>query len=661
MSEMCRRWAAGCGLAFLMWTAGCGLAPAVTPSDSATVDPGATSSSAAPGSTSETAPEEVGPLLEPFTPPAFADLDASAKWFDQPVEDGLALLRREEAEHPPTATVEQALAVENKTPEDNARILEGLGRLPKSEAEVDWEATFSQHSTMNVNGMNPLLATSIADRDVMGLTGVALTNIDRTMRFFAEASVVKAWQTSADRLLDKFVLRDDLTWTDGTPVTAHDFAFTFQTIMNPKVLVPAVRSGVDQLRWVHAYDDHTLVIFHKESLATNVGNISFPIIPKHIYELTIPNDPELTVSPEHQKLEQNPVTCGPYKVIKFAREEEVVMERRPEWFEKNGQRIRDKPHFKTVRLKIIQNDNTALLSLKNGEIDTLELRPEPWVSLTNDKEFYDRNTKVYGTEWSFSYVGWNLKKPYFTDVRVRQAMAYAINHRQMLDNICYGLYTPGQGIYHPEAWMAPQTMPAPYTQNLEKADELLTDAGWTDSDDDGILDKVIDGKKEKFQFTLQFGKGSSVAERICVLVSQNLSQLGIRCIVKPTEFTALQKEAREHTFDAMCAGWGTGADPDDSDNLWTTKALTTDGRNYSQYSNPDVDRLFEEGKREFDREKRAAIYGQIHQKLWDDQPYTWLYYRNSMYAFNKSVRGYSFSPRGPFHYSPGIFALWKAK
>lgn len=599
--------------------------------------------------------------LEPFDPPKLEELDAKAKWFSQPVEDAMELLRKYKEEHPTTVTVEQALALENTSPENNQKILEGLGRMPQSDDEVDWDATLNQHTGMNVNGLNPLMASSVGDMDVLGYTGLALTTIDWNMRSFADKSVVKTWQTSEDRLHDKFVIRDDLTWTDGKPVTAHDFAFSFRTIMNPKVPVPAVRSGTDQLRWVHAYDDHTVVIFHKESLATNTGNIGFPVIPKHIFESTIPDDPTLTTSPRHVELEQKPITAGPYRIAKFERDKEVVLERRDEWFLKNGEKIREKPYFKTVRLKIIPDDNTSLLALKNGDIDTLELRAEPWMTQTNDKDFYKSNTKTFGTEWSHSYIGWNIGRPYFQDARVRKAMSYAINHEEMLKNICYDLYEPGQGIYHPTAWMAPNPMPTPYKQDLDKAEALLEEAGWTDTDDDGILDKVVDGQKIKFEFSLQYGSGSKAAERICGMVAENLKQIGVLCNVKPTEFTVLQADAKKHNFDAMCAGWGSGADPDDSDNLWTTKALKSGGRNYVQYSNPKVDALFEAGKREFDRAKRAEIYRQIALILWEDQPYTWLFYRSSMYAFNKSLRGYMYSPRGPFHYSPGISSIWKAK
>ncbi len=107
----------------------------------------------------------------------------------------------------------------------------------------------------------------------------------------------------------------------------------------------------------------------------------------------------------------------------------------------------------------------------------------------------------------------------------------------------------------------------------------------------------------------------------------------------------------KHDFQAAFGGWGTGSDPDTSDNIWKTKQ----GRNFGKYSNKKVDELYEQGRLEFDRKKRAEIYGRIHSLIYEDQPYTFLYYRNSFYAFNKKLRGYNFSPRGPYHYGGSLW------
>jgi len=102
-------------------------------------------------------------------------------------------------------------------------------------------------------------------------------------------------------------------------------------------------------------------------------------------------------------------------------------------------------------------------------------------------------------------------------------------------------------------------------------------------------------------------------------------------------------------------GWGAGTDPDSTANVY----VTNEGRNYGNYSNQRVDELFIQGRQELDLEKRAAIYGEIHKLLWEDQPYTWLFYRNGFYAFSKKLRGYNFAPTGPFFFDPGIYSIYK--
>ncbi|MFI4874854.1 MAG: peptide ABC transporter substrate-binding protein, partial [Blastopirellula sp. JB062] len=146
-------------------------------------------------------------------------------------------------------------------------------------------------------------------------------------------------------------------------------------------------------------------------------------------------------------------------------------------------------------------------------------------------------------------------------------------------------------------------------------------------------------------------------ERVARLLKRSLNKIGVACNIKLVEFTALQQLNLDGQFEATLGGWGTSTDPYSSENIFATG----EGRNYGRYSNPEVDKLFEEGLREFDREKRAEIYGKIHKILYEDQVYTWLFYRNSFYGFNKKLRGYKFSPRGPYNYSPGFNSIWAAQ
>jgi peptide/nickel transport system substrate-binding protein len=598
---------------------------------------------------------QFGDLIEPFDPPSLAELDKTAGWIDQSVLDSMNLMRARQAkEGPPPLSVTQALALRNHSPEDNDKIAATLGRLaPKDGKEVDFEAQIIRLAGADLKSTNPLLTSSVVESDYHGLTSFGLFGFDWNFNMYASSESVRSWQTSSDRLVDKLVLRDDLTWSDGKPITAQDVEFTFKAIMTDAVIVPALRQGTDQLRYVHAYDDRTVVFFHKEALATNVANMSFSIIPKHIYEKTIPEDPTLSRSKAHSHYEDHPVVGGAYTLEKRVRGQEFVLRRRESAYMHQGKKVRDKPYFKMVRFKVIEDRNTALLALKAGEIDEQMLLADQWQGQTDDDDFYKFNTKVSGLEWTSFHFSWNTKTPYFRDSRVRQAMSWAFDYEEMLQTIFYGLYQQSRGTYHPASWMFPEDGPKPYHQDLDKAEELLDEAGWTDSDGDGIRDKKINGKRIPFHFTL-LCVNLEDRLKVATLMKECLDTIGVLCNVKPTEFTVLTQLNRDHNFQAAFAGWGTGADPDTSENIWGTDA----GRNYGEYSNPQVDELFQRGKREFDREKRAAIYGEITKLLWEDQPYTWLFYRNSFYAFSKKLRGYNFSPRGPFSYGPGFASIY---
>lgn len=592
---------------------------------------------------------------KPFKAPSLADVQKSHQWKDMPVEDSLVLLRERLKKEPPQVSVEEALKLKNDTPEDNTKILSALGQLPIKDEDVQWEAQIIRHEPADIKSMNPILASSTAEFDVTGLTTFALFAFDWNFKRFAAKEAVDSWQQSTDRMVDLVKIRKDLLWSDGKPITAHDVVFSFKAIMSSKVPVPAQRSGTDKLRWVEAYDDHTVAFFHKRPLAINHWNVQFSILPKHIYEKSISEDPLLVDSDYHAKLEDQPVTGGPYIVERRVRNQEIVLRARENFYIFEGKQVRDRPYFKTVRFRIITEPSVALLALKAGDIDDKILNPEEWRTKTNDDDFYRFNTKSYGTEWVNFQFNWNCKSPFFNDARVRRAMSLAFDHQELIEKLRFGLDEPCRGIFHPASAYCPKDPPKTdyNTRNIAEAERLLTEAGWADSDNDGFRDKEIDGKRVKFDFTILTSNRQDRID-ICTLLKRNLAQIGINCYVSPLEFTVLQDKLIKHQFQASFGGWGTGAYPDTSENIWKTG----EGRNFGEYSNPEVDRLFDEAAKTLDDDKRNAMFQQIHRLLYDDQPYTWLYYQNAYYGFNKKLRGYVYSPRGPYNYGPGFSSIW---
>lgn len=599
---------------------------------------------------------KLGDLVKPFEPPALAELDAKAEWTDRPVLDGMVLLREKQAMENPELTAADALALKNDSNEANEKILAALGRLPTDDKQVNWDAEIIRHSNFEVKSTNPLLSSSVTESDISGLTGFGLFGFDWNFKPFASKDSVVSWQTSKDQLYEKVILRSDLVWSDGKPITAHDVEFSYKLIMTESIPVPAVRSGTDKLKYVKAYDDHTVVFFHPEAAATNVWNINFPVVPKHVYdnEKELAADPTLQNSDFWVEKEKSPVAGGAYIFAKRTLGQGAVLERREDYYMHNGKQVRDKPYFKTIRFKFVKDPSASLLQLKGGDLDEMILTPPQWLNESSDDEFYRKNTKARGLEWTSFHFIWNMKVPLFADKKVRWAMTYAMDHKQMLEKNRYGLDEPCNGMFHPTSRWAPKNPPPFIQQDLTKATELLKEAGWEDTNNDGILDKEINGKREDFDF------GIIVADRpdrieLCTILKQSLEKIGIRCTVKPTEFSVLQDKLLKKEFQAAFGGWGTGADPDTSVNIWGS----TGERNYGSYINPEIDKLFEAGRLEFDDEKRAEVYGKIHTLAWEDQPYTWLYYQNAYYGFNKELRGYMFSPRGPYHYSPGFSSIYR--
>ncbi len=600
---------------------------------------------------------KLGDLVPPFTAPSLEEIEKNAQWVDLPVIDSIELLKEKYwKDKPAPLALPEALKLRNTTPQTNEQILNSLGRLPTSDKQINWNASISRHTAADVKSTNPLLASSTIEFDVGGLIGFGIFSFDWQMKPFAAKDAVVSWQTSKDRMFDKIVLRDDLTWSDGKPITAHDVEFSFLAIMTKSVPASAQRSGTDKLKYVKAYDDRTVIYFHQQPLATNAWNVNFSVVPKHVYEKSIAKDPTLQESAEHVALERKPVVGGAYEIVSRTRDQEIVLERRESYYMHKGKQVRDKPYFKTIRYKVLADSSVALLGLKAGDIDELQLTPDLWKTQTGGNDFYQRNTKVYAVEWVEYHFLWNCSLPQFSDKRVRQALSLAFDHEELIKTLRFGIDQPSKGMFNAASQWSPPNFKAGFQKrNQEKAEELLEAAGWGESGDDGIRVKTINGKKTRFEFQLQT---SNRPDRIaiCNLLKQNLGEIGIEVNVRPLEFTVLTDNLLKHNFQAAFGGWGTGTDPDTTENIFGTNK----DRNYGLFSNKAIDKLYEEGRKEFDPEKRLAIYRKIHELLYEDQPYMWLYYQNAYYGFNKQLRGYVFSPRGPFHYGPGFSSIWRA-
>jgi peptide/nickel transport system substrate-binding protein len=594
-----------------------------------------------------------------WTPPTLEELQ-SWDWQPGRVTTGREVAAERAKTVSPLVTVEQALSMINDKEDANRKMASALTLPPASLDAVDWDATVNRWISGAPGTLNPLLQSSKYEQETVSMFTAGFMTFDHDMLPYADGEFAREWRRTP--LADMIILRDDVTWEDGTPFTAYDAELSYHAIMDDRISIPAVRAGTDELKWVKAYDAHTIVYFHKEALVTNVWNVNHPMIPKHIYSPGLAEDPTMRASEWNVYWNLNPLAGAAYKLVEHQTNQFLIFERREDWYQKDGKQIRDKPYVKRYRFRIIPDHTAALLAFKKGEIDEMLLNARQWEKETSDADFNRHGVRLNDYEWTYAYIGWNMKPipdvPFFKDRRVRLAMTYALDHEEMHKGLFFNLYDPGTGQFHPRSWMH-NAANQPFKQDLDKAEELLEEAGWVDTDRDGIRDQTIDGKKWKFEFTMLVPQGGT-GDKIAILLKESLDSIGVRMNIKLLEWATYQQHVYEHRFEASTAAWGTGVDPDTSKNIWKTE-MYDGGRNYVGYSNPKVDELFEAGAREFDFEKRKAIYQEIDRLIYEDQPYTFLYFRRTFWAFNKRLRGYYFSPREPFGFTPGLLAVWVPK
>lgn len=523
---------------------------------------------------------------------------------------------------------------------------------PEDRSRIATDETLYLTLRANPNTMNPIFASSGYDQIVIGPLYNGLFTFDKDMQWKVNDELVEDFEESDDHTEFIVHIKPGFTWQDGTPWTAHDVVFSWKQILDPRVPCVAQKPSVEPITECVALDAYTVRFVQAEPLATRLWNLLFPVIPKHIFARHKEEFPDLQTGEYYVRQAREPVGSGPYRFVEWKENTRIVFER---WEDYKG----DKPYYKQIVFRIIPDDNVALLSFEKGQVDVVDnLSAQKFALETNSEKLAEVGCKAWGVQWLFGYIGYNMdgSNPFFGDVRVRHAMTHACNIPFILDKILYNLGTVCTGNYHPESWMYnPDVELLDY--NLDKARALLDEAGWKVEPETGWRYKEIDDRRVPFKFELVMPQESTTSPKIAAVFQQGLNRIGVRMTTRRMEWSSFLEKIRNHEFQAEIAAWGTGTDPDTGWNLWRTEEYE-DGRNYGGYSNARVDELFAMGRREFDFEKRRKIYQEIHKIIYDDQPYTWIYYRPILAVFNKRIQGVQFSPRGIYSFSPSFEAWW---
>ncbi|MFV1956966.1 MAG: peptide-binding protein [bacterium] len=471
--------------------------------------------------------------------------------------------------------------------------------------------------------LNPVTATDIYEGTVNRFIYESLLERDnKTLELVP--LLAESWEVSQDKLQYIFTLREGLKWQDGTPLTSRDVVFTFDTIKDPKVDAPHLRNYFRNLEKVEALDDRKVRFTYSEPYFKTlemVGGMS--ILPKHIF-----SDGDFNTHPAGRK----PMGSGPYRFVKWDTGREIILERNEDYWG-------DKPHLKKMAFKIITDETVSLQVLKRGEMDLMGLTPIQWVRQTKGKKFTRMFDKLQYYLPGYSFIGWNQKRPFFSDSRVRKAMTMLIDRELILEKLRYGFGRVVTGNFFYESPDYDKEI-EPWPYDPEKAKKLLDEAGWKDTDGDGIRDR--NGTPFRFEFT--FSSGSQFAEQMATILKDSLEKTGIEMNIRPLEWALFTKVLDDRTYDSVILGWRLGVEADPFQ-VWHSSQAER-GSNFVGFKNAEADRIIEEARVTFDKTKRIKMYRRFHRILHDEQPYTFLFVSKSLVALNKRFENVTVYPLG---------------
>lgn len=473
----------------------------------------------------------------------------------------------------------------------------------------------------------PMLAGDSASHSISGLIFDGLIAYDKNLSEF-EPRLAERWEVSADGLEIVFHLRRDVRWQDGIPFTARDVEFGFRTITHPDTLT-AYAEDYRQVERFEVVDDYTIRVTYRQPFAPALGSwaSSLIVLPKHLLEGKPIND-------HARDFGRNPIGLGPYRFESWESQKQISLRSNHDYY-------RGRPYIERSVTRVIPDTQTQFLELKSGGLDEMGLTPLQFQRQTDTAEFRQSFAKYKYLTNSYSYLGYNLKRPLFQDVRVRRALSHAIDKQEIVDAVLLGLGSPAAVPYKPGTYWFNDGVKGP-DYDPEKAKSLLAEAGWNDSNGDGVLDR--EGKR--FEFEIITNKGNEQREKAATVIQRRLDEIGIKVTIKVIEWAAfINNFIDKRNFDAVILGWSLSPDPDQYD-IWHSSKTRPKEFNFVSYANAEVDELLEKGRRTFDRAERKKHYDRLQEVLDAEQPYTFLYVADALPIVHKRFHGIEPAPAG---------------
>jgi peptide/nickel transport system substrate-binding protein len=486
----------------------------------------------------------------------------------------------------------------------------------------DYGDAYVSGSIADARTLIPILASDSASSEICGMIFNGLVKYDKDVSLSGD--LAESWEIRDEGLTIIFHLRKNVSWHDGAPFTAADVEFTYSQLIDPAVKTP-YSGDFERVESFEVVDDYTVKVKYKEPFAPGLSSWGMPIMPRHLLEKQ-----DLSNTP----FSRHPVGTGPYLFKSWRSQEKIELAANHGYFEK-------RPYIDRYISRVIPDEATMFLELQTQGIDSCGLTPLQYLRQTNTAFFRKHFRKFNLPNFSYIYLGYNLSNPLFSDRRVRQAFNYAVNKKEVIDMALLGLGRPLTGPFIPDSWAYNDAV-SEAAFDRKKAGELLKEAGWADDNADGWVEK--EGKI--FEFTIITNQGNQERIKVAEIIQRQLGGIGVKVKIKVVEWSVFLTEfINKKNFEAVLLGWSLSRDPDNFDIFHSSK--TREGEfNFVGYRNQEVDALLVEARRVFDQEKRRSYYHKIHQVIYDDQPYMFLYAPDNLSILNARFNGIKPAPLG---------------
>ena len=554
-------------------------------------------------------------------------------------------------------------------------VLDGIEKVPlryESGKEPTYGDWMVRHMLSDPEKLNPYTSNDAGASTVLNYVFESLLEADSDPPYALRGLVAKGYpEISADKLTYTFELRDGVYFSDGKPLTAADVVFSMKVIHNPQVLAPHLRNyyaAVEAVQQVGA--NKVSFLCDKPYFRNDLMLGAFSILPKHFYDPEGLLDPVEVKSlvdgsweegPHKERIERfaeqfnqnfnrTVLGSGPYIIEDPERDlvtqQKVVLTRNENYWGRDVEGLLPPGFVDKIVFNIINNTDAAFIELTNGNLDYHALRPLEFKEKSWSEDFNRRFLKGVSYAGGYMYIGWNNKHPIFGDRQVRQAMTHLTDREGMVENIMFGLAETVEGPIHKFRPEYNHDL-ASYTYDTDRALDLLAEAGWEDADEDGILDKTIDGELVPFSFEILINSGNQIRKDIALTLQYELQDIGIDCQVRELDWSIFLQKVRGKDFDAMVLGWtGNVRFPPDGYQIWHSSQTVENGSNAISFINAEVDQILEDYRREFDMERRIALYRRFQEILHEEQPYTFLWKPRNAHAYSRRFSGVTWYPPG---------------